>query len=67
VHRGPQRAICESIVVLPTIKWRQIHNRVLHLPFLYDAGLGIRLRSDLPAPPKPETLVRAQDLAQCNG
>jgi hypothetical protein len=67
VHRWPERPIGETIVVLLTIKRRQVHQRVLNPPFGDYSGLGCRLGSYLAAPTEPETLIGLKCFSQCNG
>ena len=67
VHRWPERPIGETIVVLLTIKRRQVHQRVLNPPFVDYSGLGCRLGSYLAAPTEPETLIGLKCFSQCNG
>src|SRR5205823_4820000 len=67
VHRWPERPIGETIVVLLTIKRRQVHQRVLNPPFIDHSGLGCRLGSYLAAPTEPETLIGLKCFSQCNG
>ena len=67
VHRWPERPIGETIIVLLTIKRRQVHQRVLNPPFVDHSGLGCRLGSYLAAPTEPEALIGLKCLSQCNG
>ena len=67
MHRWPERPIGETIIILLTIKRRQVHQRVLNPPFVDHSGLGCRLGSYLAAPTEPKSLVGLKCLSQCNG
>src|ERR1700730_15843069 len=67
VHCWLECPIGETIVVFLTVKRRQVHERVLNIPFVDHSGLGCRMSSYLTAPAEPETFIGLTRLSQCNG
>src|SRR6516162_2849738 len=67
MHRWPECPIGKAIIVFLTIKRRQVHERVLHTPFVDYSGLGTGLGSYPAGPAEPNPVIGLKRLSQCNG
>src|SRR5580704_18522813 len=67
MHCWPECPVCETIIIFPTIKWRQVQEHVLDIFFVDYSGQRIRLGCHPAAPAEPEPLIALKRLSQCNG
>src|SRR6478736_4884286 len=67
MHCWPECPVRETIIIFPTIKWRQVQEHVLDILFVDYSGQRTRLGCHPAAPAEPEPLIALKRLSQCNG